>query len=392
MFDSKLLLVAGAELAVLMLLSGAALLFYVRRLRRLIMALEGKVVDLRHTVKTVRGEAAQARRELAEMQADPGSNYERCLDAAILATRDHYRTLDPDRDIGAGIGPGELPERRLVSLRYAFLCAERDAWSVARAALDWSVFEAGLGHALRLYDPAGLALVDAQAEPAPDTASETGPTRYQDVVQRWRAAAEQARDDHRQLLEMGRDLGAGAEFEALLARCADTWDQFGAGLVASDGGRDAVANEPGGRQVVIANQEEVLRLRNMAVDQHRMIVQLRQRLDEAQSVEEKEQLIAGLRGELERHQRFLQEYEQCSRQLEDELERLLAENRQLRQDALHSQTAPANAQEIERLTQLVDDFTRQSCDMLSAVETLEKENARLREQVGGEPSGVDAMP
>jgi len=176
--------------------------------------------------------------------------------------------------------------------------------------------------------------------------------------------------------------------------------------------------------VVIANQEEVLRLRNMAIDQHKMILSLRQQLESAQSIEEKDAAIAALHKQLERHERFLKESDICAKQVEAELERTLTRNHELEQQLLAAQQvvdsdvktmqaelartlvenealeqqlvelkqqgggASASDDEMEQLKKIIEDFTHQSCEMLGAIEQLEQEARVLREQLTGAEAGV----
>jgi len=383
MFESNMLVIVGVEAAVLLLVLCVALLVYVRGLRRLVTALEAKVTGLRQTVKSVRIEAVAARRELVELhkaQLDATHDYGRLLDEQLDATRDRHRQLHPEQSLNIDESAAVPMVRRPLALRHAFLGAERAAWSDKTNAVDWELLGEQFGRIIRFCEQNALAELIDDGVPTDDPqalkAVAANQRRHIEMLeQRWRETESTARRYQEALARGALD---GDEFAALLERYANVWLDFGAELGkplevkrSAEAGPEAA---PSIGRAVIANQEEVIRLRNMAVDQHKMIVQLKQQLERAQSVEEKDALIAGLRQQLEHHERFLRESELCSRQLEAELERVLGENQELRQHPVSG----SGDEELARLTRMVGDFTRQSCDMLSAIDTLEKENARLR--------------
>lgn len=403
MFESKVFLIAGIEIAMVLLVLSVLLLLYIRGLRRLVTALEAKVTVLRETVRSVRREAIAARRELAELHKAEPRDYGSHIDEQIGNTRERHLQLNSDREIYDDMAGDASPGRQALSLRHSFLLAEQEAWLATEGRdMDWGVLESRLGHiAQRLGEPVPTVqpVVVDTLKPDGGTAALLASQRrriedlehfrqlYFDTELKWREASRQAEHYHRELSRKGLELGEDPEFAALLARYAGAWEGFGAVFdEETEPGREpepADAERPATavRSVLITGQDEIARLRTMAVDQHKMILMLRQQLNNARSAEEKDLVIEELRAQLERHERFLKESELCTQQLEDELERLIGENEALKQicDTAAADTDPAP--EILRLRKLVDDFTRQSCDMVSAIETLEKDNARLHERL-----------
>jgi hypothetical protein len=186
-----------------------------------------------------------------------------------------------------------------------------------------------------------------------------------------------------------------------LEKYNQVYADYGATLIQQIQSDREGAVERGGEQpsvgrIVIANQEEIQRLRNMAVDQHKMIVRLRDELSAANSAEEKERVIAELHKQLERHERFIKESELCTRQLEEELERVIDDNQSLKLKLLQvkQEATPEAMADVEQMAKIIEDFTVQSSEMLSAIEALESECRDLRAKVavgGADESEVGVL-
>jgi chromosome segregation ATPase len=134
----------------------------------------------------------------------------------------------------------------------------------------------------------------------------------------------------------------------------------------------------------------------MAVDQHKIIVELKRKLLDADSLEAKDKLIEEMSAQLDRNERFLKESDTCIQQLESDLSHLLTENQVLktRSSSAGSDTPaeatpmlPDNSEEMDLLRGLVSSFTEQSRDMLAAIAVLEEDNRRLMSQSSDKPAG-----
>jgi hypothetical protein len=440
--DTSLLLLIGLEIAVVLLLLMGLVLLRARNLSKINVALENKVIELRQSLKSVRGELKSARLEAA--QARSQSDYGELIDAQISATRNHHLGLNPERDIVLDMAMDASAERRAASLRHAFLIAEKEAWLASDNGrdVDWGVLEGKLGQIIGFYEQPADTVIFAEADglEALDLAGEiTAGTpvanaeaaalrevvenqkrhienleRFKklffDADDKWRKAGKQADQYRQEILALSRSLNVGDDFNALLENYNRVYVEFGSAL-AIDGeqprGAATSAVEVGGDQfsvgrIVIANQEEMQRLRNMAVDQHKMILRLRQELEDAQTVEEKDRVIGELHKQLERHERFLKESDICTKQLENELERSLEENHALKRKVLEITEdmvpAPLANPDVEQVAAIIEDFTRQSGEMLNALEVLEAECSELRLQLknapaasGGDRATVDGL-
>lgn len=439
MLDNPIVIIVAVEIAVALLFLIGCLLFFVSGQRRTLGALEEKIVALRESLKNARAEVKAVRAQTPAQSETGAGDFSELVDEQISITRNHHLSMNPDRDIVLDIGADTPLERRAVSLRHAFLIAEKEAWAAAEGKeLDWDVLSNKLVQIIEFYEQpgaqapssadtdAGSDMFDAleiESEPAADfdeampAADSEELTMLRETVanqkrhienlerfkalffatdEKWRAASDQAEQYHQLLLQKSQEIGADPEYHNLLQKYGSVYSEFGASLTAErDGGAPKPAavpvieidgDEPSVGRLVIANQEEIQRLRNMAVDQHKMILRLREELTAAQSEEDKDRVIVELHKQLERHERFLKESDICTKQLENELDRVLNENHSLKiklQDVkMHAlSTAPAADANVEQMVKIIEDFTEQSSEMLGAIEALENECRELQAKV-----------
>lgn len=446
MLDNPIAVVIAVEVAVALLFLAGCLLFFIRSQRRTLGDLEEKVLALRGTLKSARAEIKVARAEAAA-RSGGGGDFGEMIEEQINITRNHHLSMQPDRDIVLDIGADTPLERRAVSLRHAFLIAEKEAWLAAEGKeIDWDVLSSKLTQIIEFYEqPASFSAMEAETatEPADDmfdaldiesepitpAASAVDSEELEELREtlanqkrhienlerfkalffatdeKWRVASKQAEQYHQLLLQKSRDLGVDSDYHALLEKYARVYDDFDAGLAAERGDEphqpsaapaiEIDTDQPSVGRMVIANQEEIQRLRNMAVDQHKMILRLRDELTAAQSVEEKDRVIAELHKQLERHERFLKESDLCTKQLENELDRMLGENHSLKlklQDAkMHAASASASAPpadaNVEQMVKIIEDFTEQSSEMLNAIDVLESECRDLQTKLAASGLG-----
>lgn len=420
MLANPIILIIAAEIGVALLLVLSFLFMHIRGLRQIINALESKVRVLRDTLKGSRREARSVREQLAQ-QTHTEHDYGEVLDTLIAATRNHHLTLGADRDIVLDIAGGVSIERQAAALRYAFLIAEKEAWMAAEGKeVDWSVLQAKLGQIIQFYAAPTEPLLDQIDAIGLESNMDMGAhgdeiNALRDTIEnqkrhienlekfkklffaadeKWQAASAEAARYHRELLEKGRNLGADTDFNALLDKYGQVYSDFGVTLASYDHEGAPVIevgnNQPSVGRMVIANQEEIQRLRNMAVDQHKMIIKLREELNSANSVEEKDRVIVELSKQLERHERFMKESEVCSRQLEEELERMIEDNHALKLKLLQAKQEAASSEpaaDVEHMAKIIEDFTVQSTEMLTAIDVLEGECRDLRMQLANSGAG-----
>ena len=404
--DSNIFLYITGELAVLLLVISIFLLFHINSLKKLIRKLEEKILNLRQSIGKSRNETKNALKKLAAKQKIKLKKYLNYLDEEITQTRDHHQSLNPDRDIVLDINPDTPIERQVTSLRHAFLIAEKEArYAGGEDESSWDVLQSKLQQIIHFYESAEPTdIVEDEPEPDVDASAdnelianykkrienlERFKKLFFDMEGKWEAAKQQADEYYAQLMTMGKDLGAGEDFDVVLERYSKAFDEVG-GLLGEAGEGDAVKEivrvvEINGRKensgkIVVANQEEMHRLRDMAVDQHKVITELKKKLYAAASEKEQQEVVEELSTQLDKQQRYLKEAETCTRLIEDELSRSMQENEELRAK-LKSEEGGLDTAEVEKLENLVGDLTKESKAMLSTIASLEQDNQALKQQI-----------
>jgi translation initiation factor 1 (eIF-1/SUI1) len=396
-----------AEMLAVVVIICFFLIFHVRGLRSLISALESKVTSLRLMIKNTRSEARQAVANLEKIRQQKPKGYLEFLDEQIERTRTHHEELNPDRDIVLDIDTESPIDRQVASLRHAFLIAEQESMYAGGDDhnVDWDVIESKLGQLIQFYK-INIDIPVADTGPQNDYVDidklhqrishlEEFKKLYFDLQKKWDEITDGADDYHQRLLVMGKGMGADAGFEELLGDYAKHFNSF-----SIKSGDDEISNDyakpqygtvemdptkPTVGQLVIANQEEVQRLRNMAIDQHKLIQELKRKLAGANTVEQKDAIIEEMSHQMERQERFLRESETCSKLMEAEMGRLFEENQQLRNSL---QDVGADTEEIQRMEGIISDLTNASQDMLAAISSLEQENREIKSNapVGDDPA------
>jgi chromosome segregation ATPase len=128
--------------------------------------------------------------------------------------------------------------------------------------------------------------------------------------------------------------------------------------------------------------EEIVKLRNVAADQHRIINDLQRKLMSAVTAEEKEQVIQELQQQLQRQIRFVHESETCIQLLEDELAK--AHDEISTQEQSIDETS-AISEENQQIKNALHSFTLESKDLVSNINQLEDENNSLKKNMRTTP-------
>jgi chromosome segregation ATPase len=131
--------------------------------------------------------------------------------------------------------------------------------------------------------------------------------------------------------------------------------------------------------------EEIMKLRNVAADQYRVISNLQRKLEEAVTAEEKDLVIKELEQQLQRQVRFVQESDTCVQLLEEELNK--ANEKIAEQEGIIEHEHELE-EENQRIKETLHNFTHESKELLGNLEDLERENDQLKnsfEHSGSEP-------
>lgn len=322
MLDTDLLVYIVGELAALLLLVTLFLLLHVKKLKVLIGKLESKIQALRQSLGVAKSDTHKALEQLAEHdQANP-SAYIDYIDQQIDSTRDYHQSLNPDRDIVLDISPDAPMERQAASLRHAFLIAEKEAgYAGDDHAASWGVLDSKLQQIIEFYQQAAEREFEGQSSQSDHDSEVEGLKKrvanleafkklFFDMESKWANAKKQAEEYHEQLLALGIQIGGGEHFQDLMGKYASAFNEFG-DLIDSASSSEGSVENPGAviemdnrsssvGKMVIANQEEMQRLRNMAVDQHKVISELKKQLVNSTSPEEQQETLGQLTDQLER--------------------------------------------------------------------------------------------
>ncbi len=406
--ESNILLYITAELAVLLLVITIFLFFHVGHLKKLIAKLEEKIVSLRKSLGSSRKETKDALKKLAEkedVQAE-AKDFLDYLDEEIENTKQYHQSLKPDRDIVLDITPDAPPERQVASLRHAMLIAEKEArYAGDDDNSNWDVLNSKFQQIIQFYES-----LQPKAEPEPeldqpvdieeDRAEEIEAYKkrvenlerfkklFFDMESKWEEAKSQADQYYQQLMAMGREVDAGEEFDQVLKNYSETFNDIGDLIAAGTGNESSSVTKSGDVEIinqnsdvgkiVIANEEEIQRLKNMAVDQHKVITELKKKLRGAESLEDQKAIIQQMTEQLEQQERFMKEAETCTQLIEDELSRTIKENEELRTELENTNDSGVINEETEAM---MEDLVGESKQMLATIASLEEENRTLKEQL-----------
>ena len=263
------------------------------------------------------------------------------LDNEIESTSNKFSSIAPGQDI-TNYQENNIPEQ-IASLRYHFLSAEQGAIQSSNEEEKWASLQNSL-----------LPIIDLLKASPED----------KDRVEESRGDLERLKENWSELcvaaLEMWKEKSTESE-DNLMALFQ---------VINSDLGFDQLkipyrkpASEQS-RQEYNKNVDAVNKLKHSADENKKLNMSLLDQKDAAESE------VSIKTEALQRLQRFLNESEVCIKLLEDELEALRKPSEE--------------PSEVKDLKNLVQNFAKESGEMLTCIETLEKENAELRMQLGSE--------
>lgn len=427
--DSSMLLYAIGEVALLLLCICIYLLFHINGLKKLIKKLEEKILALRDTITTTKSNAKSLIKEAKESGV---TSYLEFIEQQLGKTREYHQSLSPDRDIVLDLDVEVELERQIAALRNAFLVSEKEAtYAGDEENPSWDVLKVKLEQLINFYQHAFKS--DESAAGGSSGIDETEFEQLQeelnnfkkrvgnlekfkklffDMEEKFSSAKAEAEDYYQQLKARAKEIDAGEDFDQLLEQYSNAYSSIGqsledgkeieSGAESNDGAETipAVRTE----KVYIRNQDELDNLRNMMANQHGIISQLKQKLEES-SGENSEQLVEEMTDQLSKQERFLKESEACIQLLEDELQAanqqisdLSKQLTQLKTDiveggaddsTVNSEAVDSDVDEVKAegapsdkaVEELVAGYVTESRDMLNTIYQLERENKELKEKL-----------
>lgn len=370
------ILVVAAEINIVLLVGAVIFFIHSRKLKSLVARQQEKLLELLQTKKNIP----------AGMSSAPNlpTDYKTYLNKELDATSERFSADSSGEDIAL-----ELPDRspifqRILALRYAFLRAEELGTTEKIGTPEyWSIFQQALSPLLSASQPG-----EENFELAEELTTakkrienlEKFKRLFFDMEKQWNSAQANAQDYYSQLLELSEGVNDRAAFNNVLENYHGVYDSIHQNIAQAVQNQDSFGNH---KTINITRQdpraaEEIMKLRNVAADQHRIINNLQRKLIEATTAEEKETVIHELQQQLQRQVRFVQESETCIQLLEDELAK--AHEEITIKDKTLDETNSLS-EENKQIKTTLHNFTLESKDLLNSINDLEDENDSLKQNI-----------
>jgi len=370
------ILVVAAEINIVLLVGAVIFFIHSRKLKSLVARQQEKLLELLQAKKNIP----------AGMSSAPNlpTDYKTYLNKELDATSERFSADSSGEDIAL-----ELPDRspifqRILALRYAFLRAEELGTTEKIGTPEyWSIFQQALSPLLSASQPG-----EENFELAEELTTakkrienlEKFKRLFFDMEKQWNSAQANAQDYYNQLLELSEGVNDRAAFNNVLENYHGVYDSIHQNIAQAVQNQDSFGNH---KTINITRQdpraaEEIMKLRNVAADQHRIINNLQRKLIEATTAEEKETVIHELQQQLQRQVRFVQESETCIQLLEDELAK--AHEEITIKDKTLDETNSLS-EENKQIKTTLHNFTLESKDLLNSINDLEDENDSLKQNI-----------
>lgn len=367
------IIVVAAEINIVLLVCAVIFFIHSRKLKSLVRRQQAKLLEL-----------LQAKEVPAEAPAvDHAQNYKFFLNKELDATAAQFEADAPDLDIALDLPDNSPLFSRVLALRYAFLRAEELGTTEESGTTEyWNIF-------LQTLEPllsSGAGGSNPELEEELNTAKkrienlEKFKRLFFDMEKQWGAAQANAQDYYEQLLALSEGVSDRPAFNKVLENYHGVYDSIQQNITQVIQNQDSWGQH---KTINITRQdpraaEEIVKLRNVAADQHRIINDLQRKLTEASTAEEKETVIQELQLQLQRQTRFVHESETCIQLLEDELakahEEISLQGKTLDETNLLSE-------ENKQIKHALHNFTLESKDLISNINELEEENDSLKQNI-----------
>lgn len=375
-----ILLVVTIEMYLALLIGAVILFLFLRKQKKLIRRQQEKLLEL----------IAEIKKKPASTPAPPPQKtYKHYLNEHLEYTEQHFNHLVPNGDI-TSIEPGKGPTNQsIIALRHAFLRAEELATTEAAGSDHyWMLLQEALEPLIPTIPE--TAPPPEHNEPSPEYTEELETYKkrvenlekfkklFFDLEKQWNAAQANAHNYYLELSEMADEVGDTERFNQLLNNYHMVYNDLNHNF--HNASLELAGHPIESKTINIVRSdpraaEEIMKLRNVAADQYRVINNLQGKLDEAVSDEERNLLINELEQQLQRQIRFVQESETCIKLLEEELthanEKIAEQEQRLDNEHLLDE-------ENTRIKETLHSFTLESKDLLIDLDELEKENADLK--------------
>jgi DNA repair exonuclease SbcCD ATPase subunit len=376
----------AAEIIIVLLICTVVFFVHSRKLKSLVRRQQEKLLALLEAqVKPI--EAPQA------SPITSTRNYKSYLNDELDVTASQFSVYSPDQNIAL-----ELPEdspllQRILALRYAFLRAEELGTTEERGSNEyWSIFQQTLEPLLAPPQRELNSELESELETAKKRIEnlEKFKRLFFDMEKQWAEAQTNAQDYYAQLLSLSEGVDDRALFNNVLEKYHGVYDNIQQNITQVIQNPDAFNQQ---KVINIIRQDpraadEIVKLRNVAADQHRIINDLQKKLMSAVSAEEKEVVIHELQQQLQRQIRFVNESETCIQLLEDELAKA-HEEISIQEKSLNE--ANALSEENQQIKNVLHSFTQESKDLINSINQLEDENNTLKQTMRHPPTTITSQ-
>ncbi|MES2674056.1 MAG: hypothetical protein V4660_07425 [Pseudomonadota bacterium] len=372
--DTTLLI--AIEIYVILLIGAAILFVHTRKLKSLLRRQQEKLLGL---LQERQRNQNLATKTALNVPIKPTQNYKSYLNDILAATSEQYSRISSKGDIGAKQADDSSQLQRILALRYAFLRAEElGTTEVLGSTQYWNIFQQALEPLLTSSNIHDKEIKEELATYKKHIANlEKFKLLFFDMEKQWANAQANAENYYEQLTSMSNAVAETQGFSEILEQYHSVYDDIYKTIIQTTSNPNTITTKS---IVNITRQDpraaaEILKLRNVAAEQHRTINQLQKKLAEATTPIEKETVFQELQQQLQRQTRFVQESETCIQLLEDELAK--AHDELSLQGAMLAEQS-AISEENQQMKGTLHSLSLENKDLASNLATLEKENAALK--------------
>ena len=370
---SNVLIIVVAEIAIVLLIGIVFFALHARKLKSLVRRQQEKLLELLKALQ-------QTPTAAPPVPAAPpvvAKNYKSYLNAELDATAAEFAIHSPEGDIAQELPLDSPLIQRILALRYAFLRSEELGTTEERGTPQyWNIF-------LQALEPLLIKPFADNTNEELETAKkrienlEKFKRLFFDMEKQLAAAQANAQNYYTQLSALSEGVHDRAAFNNVLENYHGVYDGIHHNITQVIHNPDSLMH----KTINITRQdpraaEEIVKLRNVAADQHRVINDLQRKLIEATTNEQKELIIGELQQQLQRQMRFVQESETCIQLLEDELAKA-HEEISLQEKTLDE--THALSEENRQIKDALHSFTLESKDLINSIHELELENESLKQ-------------
>lgn len=371
------IIVVAAEINIVLLICAVIFFIHARKLKLLVRRQQDKLLELLQASKNAPAETKPV------VDAPPTESYKSYLNKELDTTAAQFSADSPDQDIALEL-PADSPLfHRVLALRYAFLRAEELGTTEQSGTTEyWNIFQQTLAPLLASQSAAANTELEAELETAKKRIEnlEKFKRLFFDMEKQWGTAQANAQDYYSQLMALSEGVSDRPAFNKVLESYHGVYDGIQQNITQVIQNQDSWGQH---KTINITRQdpraaEEIVKLRNVAADQHRIINDLQRKLTEATTTEEKEVVIQELQQQLQRQTRFVHESETCIQLLEDELAKA-HEEISLKEKTLDETNLLS--EENKQIKNTLHNFTLESKDLMSSISELEEENDSLKQNL-----------